>query len=89
MASKSHLSHKFKIELRAKSDGEALEEFNQYQTWYHKYGIDTLLAERVLAKDKKKTGRRGRPINAVVSRPPTESKTTGLRLRPNRTIGLN
>lgn len=67
MASKSHLSHRFKVELRSHTDAEALEDFRQYEDWYHHYGISNLLAERMTAKEQKKTGRRGRPRNATVS----------------------
>jgi hypothetical protein len=67
MASKSHLSHKFKVELRSKNDREAYENFRQYNDWYHRYDIDSLLAERIIAKDQKKSGRRGRSATTAVS----------------------
>ncbi len=67
ISSKSHLAHRFKAELRARDDPAALEEVRQYDTWCERYGINALLAERMAAKEQKKTGRRGRPSNITVS----------------------
>jgi hypothetical protein len=67
VSSKSHLAHRFKAELRARDDRAALEEVRQYDTWCERYGINALLAERIAAKEQKKTGRRGRQSNTAVS----------------------
>ncbi|KAL1839530.1 hypothetical protein VTJ49DRAFT_1432 [Mycothermus thermophilus] len=64
ISSKSHLAHRFKAELKARTDRAALEEVRQYDSWCERYGINGLLAERLAAKEKKKSGRRGRPANA-------------------------
>jgi len=60
ISSKSHLSHRFKTELRSHSEREAQETIRQYEDWYERYGIRALLAERMAAKDQKKTNKRGR-----------------------------
>lgn len=67
ISSKSHLAHRFKAELRARDDRVALDEVRQYDNWCEQYGINALLAERMAAKEQKKTGRRGRQSNAAVS----------------------
>jgi hypothetical protein len=69
VSSKSHLAHRFKAELRARDDRAALEEVRQYDTWCERYGINALLAERIAAKEQKKTGRRGRQSSTAVSHP--------------------
>src|SRR4051794_18002100 len=67
ISSKSHLAHRFKAELKARDDPAALQEVRQYDDWCHRYGINGLLAERMAAKEQKKTGRRGRHSNVAVS----------------------
>src|SRR4051812_34095195 len=64
ISSKSHLSHRFKAELRSHSEREAQDAICQYDDWYERHGIRGLLAERMAAKDQKKTGKRGRSSNA-------------------------
>ncbi|KAH8884435.1 hypothetical protein GQ53DRAFT_879862 [Thozetella sp. PMI_491] len=66
IASKTHLSHRFKTEVQADSDATARETLGRYEEWYERYGIRTLLASRMAAKDQKKpTGKRGRPAGAA------------------------
>ena len=67
ISSKSHLAHRFKAELKARDDRAALEEVRQYDTWCERYGINALLAERMAAKEQKKTGRRRRSPGTAVS----------------------
>ena len=71
ISSKSHLSHRFKAELRSHTEREAQEAIRLYDDWYERHGIRGLLAERMAAKDQKKTGKRGRPsyTDTVVSWP--------------------
>src|SRR5689334_3547891 len=64
ISSKSHLSHRFKTELRSHTEREAQETIRQYEDWYERYGIRGLLADRMAAKDQKKTNKRGRVPNA-------------------------
>ncbi|KAK0733945.1 hypothetical protein B0T26DRAFT_736747 [Lasiosphaeria miniovina] len=64
ISSKSHLSHRFKIELRAQSERDAREAIRKYEEWYAGHGIMNLLAERMTAKEQKKPSKRGRPSNA-------------------------
>ena len=64
ISSKSHLSHRFKAELRSHTEREAQEAIRQYEDWYERYEIRGLLAERMAAKDQKKTAKRGRSSKA-------------------------
>ncbi|KAK4132313.1 hypothetical protein BT67DRAFT_85604 [Trichocladium antarcticum] len=67
ISSKSHLAHRFKVELKARADRDALEAVRQYEDWCERYGINALLAERMTAKEQKRTSRRGRPSNAAAA----------------------
>ncbi|KAL2167525.1 hypothetical protein VTG60DRAFT_1148 [Thermothelomyces hinnuleus] len=69
ISSKSHLAHRFKAELKARDDRAALEAVRQYDLWCDRYGINGLLAERMAAKEQRKTGRRGRNSNAANNKP--------------------
>lgn len=53
IASKSHLSAKFKIELQSKSDQDAKDTLDLFELWYSTYDIGTLLQERMAMKDTK------------------------------------
>ncbi|KAK3329756.1 hypothetical protein B0H66DRAFT_610810 [Apodospora peruviana] len=64
ISSKSHLSYQFKVELRSDSEREAREAIQLYKEWYERYGIKALLADRMAAKESKKTGKRVRSSNA-------------------------
>ncbi|KAK4248474.1 hypothetical protein C7999DRAFT_13564 [Corynascus novoguineensis] len=78
ISSKSHLAHRFKAELKARDDRVALEQVRQYDHWCDRYGINALLAERMAAKEQKRTGRRGR--NSNQNNKPGISATSGQNL---------
>ncbi|KAK4457902.1 hypothetical protein QBC42DRAFT_316593, partial [Cladorrhinum samala] len=63
ISSKSHLSNLFKHNLR--NDPQSLKETKEYNEWYEQFGIKELLADRLHAKEQKKTaaGRRSRARN--------------------------
>ncbi|KAK3950380.1 hypothetical protein QBC32DRAFT_372009 [Pseudoneurospora amorphoporcata] len=60
-SSKSHLSYRFKTELRSGKDDESRETMQQYLRWEEASGIRELLIERLEAKENKKPAKRGRP----------------------------
>ncbi|KAK3396591.1 hypothetical protein B0T20DRAFT_275958 [Sordaria brevicollis] len=64
-SSKSHLSHRFKTELRSDHDDTAREVMQQYLRWEDNSGIRALLTERLNAKENKKPARRGRPAGTA------------------------
>lgn len=54
ISSKSHLSHYYKIKIRAAADQDARDQVNQYDSWYDRFDVETLMAERLALKDEKK-----------------------------------
>jgi hypothetical protein len=67
ISSKSHLSNRFKAEIRSQKDREARESLRQFDVWYDRYGIQELLADRMNAKDKKTGPKRSRAQSPAVS----------------------
>ena len=57
VSSKSHLSHRFKLQIRSNSEAHAKAELDDFDYWYHVNGLDTLLADRMHAKENKKKGK--------------------------------
>ncbi|KAH6709119.1 hypothetical protein BKA61DRAFT_556473 [Leptodontidium sp. MPI-SDFR-AT-0119] len=55
ISSKSHLAHRFKLEIRAQNEVECRDKLNQFAFWYNQNNLDTLLSERLAAKDIKKS----------------------------------
>ncbi|KAK3334996.1 hypothetical protein B0H65DRAFT_446680 [Neurospora tetraspora] len=64
-SSKSHLSHRFKTELRSGNDDASRETMQQYLKWEETSGIKELLIERLEAKENKKPAKRGRPAGTA------------------------
>jgi len=58
IASKSHLSHYYKVKIRAATDSDARLQVNNYDHWYDHFDVETLMAERLALKDEKKTRQR-------------------------------
>ncbi len=67
ISSKSHLHHKFNSEFQAKSDPSIRDKLRKYEQWYIENGVESLLHERLKAKDQKKGIRRGRQAASNVS----------------------
>lgn len=63
ISSKSHLSHRFKLEIRAQNEIECREKLAQFAIWYNQNNLDSLLSERMAAKDNKK-GKKARVSDA-------------------------
>ncbi|KAK3335386.1 hypothetical protein B0T19DRAFT_452411 [Cercophora scortea] len=76
ISSKSHLSYRFKTELRSHSERDAREAIRVYDDWYDTNGIRGLLAERMAAKEQKKSTKSRRSSNAV-NKPRTAVKDSG------------
>ncbi|KAK3500567.1 hypothetical protein B0T13DRAFT_502056 [Neurospora crassa] len=64
-SSKSHLSHRFKTEIRARHNDAARETIQQYLKWEETSGIHALLEDRLEAKENKKPAKRGRPAGTA------------------------
>ena len=67
ISSKSHLSHRFKLQIRAQSEPEAKEKLDNFDFWYHDNNLDTMLSERLAAKEQKKTAKERKARTSNVS----------------------
>lgn len=54
ISSKSHLSHRFKLQIRSQSELEAKRQLDDFNDWYDNNGLEALLSERLAAKEVKK-----------------------------------
>ena len=54
IASKGHLSHYYKIKVRAGSDRDARRVIDSYDQWYTEWDVEHLMSERMSLKDKKR-----------------------------------
>jgi hypothetical protein len=55
IASKSHLSHRFKLQIRAQSESAARQQLDNFDQWYRNNNLDVLLSGRMAAKEQKKS----------------------------------
>jgi hypothetical protein len=67
ISSKSHLSNRFRAEIRSNKEKDARETLCQFDEWYTRYGIQDLLADRMSAKDRKSAPKRTRAQTQNVS----------------------
>ncbi|ATY58385.1 hypothetical protein A9K55_002958 [Cordyceps militaris] len=81
IASKGHLHHETQTKLRAHQDLVSAVALQQYEQWYHENGIETLLVERLKAKQVKEA-MKGRLHRAnVASKPANVAPRTKKRSR--------
>ncbi|KAK3394209.1 hypothetical protein B0H63DRAFT_39748 [Podospora didyma] len=85
ISSKSHLSHRFKTELRSHTEDEAGEEIRLFDDWYNRHGIRNLLAGRMAAKEQK-SSRRGRLSNTVTKVRSTAARADSIKAEPEEFI---
>lgn len=88
ISSKSHLAHRFKVELKARTDRQAYEDVREYDEWCERYGINALLADRMAAKEQKKNpnSKRVRGANQTVSCFPTQAQSFGCMLTSDSSV---
>lgn len=60
ISSKSHLSHRFKLQIRSQAEPEAREQLDNFETWYSENGLDDLLSDRLATKEHKKMAKKPR-----------------------------
>ncbi|KAL3417928.1 hypothetical protein PVAG01_10938 [Phlyctema vagabunda] len=60
ISSKSHLAHRFKLEIRSQGEAGAKETLNNYDLWYKENNLEALLTERHAIKEEKKVSRQKR-----------------------------
>jgi hypothetical protein len=54
IASKGHLSHYYKLKIRAGADPNARIIVEEYDQWYAEWNVEDLMSERMSLKDKKR-----------------------------------
>ena len=67
ISSKSHLSNRFKLQIRSQGEPEARKLLADFDSWYNDNGLEDLLSERLTAKEQKNTTKRTRLPSAPVS----------------------
>jgi hypothetical protein len=72
ISSKGHLAQQFQLQFRSKSEHEAKDKLDAFESWYSRSNLDTLLSRRLAAKDQKKASKdnkdkRSRASSASVS----------------------
>lgn len=55
IASKGHLSHYYKLKVRAATEPAARDDIEQYDNWYADSNIESLMSERMAQKDAKRS----------------------------------
>ena len=63
IASKGHLSHYYKVKVRASSDPASRALIEEYDQWYAEWNVEDLMSERMSLKDRKR-GRR--PLGELI-----------------------
>jgi hypothetical protein len=67
ISSKSHLSNRFKLQIRSQVEPEARRLLSDFDNWYISNSLEDLLSERLSAKEQKKTTKRTRLPSVSVS----------------------
>lgn len=75
IASKGHLHHETQTKLKAHQDIVSSVALQQYERWYKENGIESLLVERMKAKQKKEAVRSSRSRDSSASFVPNKAST--------------
>ncbi|KAL1866762.1 hypothetical protein VTK73DRAFT_4526 [Phialemonium thermophilum] len=75
ISSKSHLSYRFKTEIRSEKEKRARDSLAEFDEWYNRYSIQQLLADRLTAKEQRKSSKRVRPTSAANKSQHTTKRT--------------
>lgn len=78
IASKGHLHHETQTKLRAHQDIAAAFALQQYEQWYRDFEIETLLVERLRAKQVKEAARSRRTVQPTSFRAPQVSRAVNI-----------
>lgn len=68
ISSKSHLSHRFKLQIRSQGEPEARQILDNFETWYAENGLEDLLSDRLAIKEHKKATKKPRVSAGAVCR---------------------
>jgi len=58
IASKGHLSHYYKLQIRSSTDTASRQLIEAYDQWYAEWNVQDLMAERMSLKEKKRPRQR-------------------------------
>ena len=67
ISSKSHLSHRFKLQIRAQSESAARQQLDHFDQWYRSNNLDVLLSGRLAAKELKKAAKERKEVKIQAS----------------------
>ncbi|KAK5000373.1 hypothetical protein LTR16_006932, partial [Cryomyces antarcticus] len=59
IASKGHLSHYYKVKVRAGSEDYSRQLIEAYDRWYAEWKMEDLMSQRMNLKERKRLGTRG------------------------------
>lgn len=65
VSSKSHLSNRFKLQVRSQAEPDAKAQLEAFDGWYSANGIGDLLSERLAVKEQRLTIKRKRGLATV------------------------
>ena len=68
IASKGHLSHYYKMKVKASTDPASNQTVDEYDEWYDEWNVQDLMRERMSQKEKKKAGPNGNTNSGSNSR---------------------
>ena len=78
IASKGHLHHETQTKLKSHQDLAAAVALQQYEQWYRDYRIESLLVERMKAKQIKEVARHRRSRATVLNAQQTTTSKVGV-----------
>ena len=82
VASKGHLSHYFKAQVRSREEPSIRDRLDTYDRWYDKNQLEKLLSQRMILKDTKVANSKKRPVsNRHSTSAPSIGATTAKRKR--------
>jgi hypothetical protein len=65
IASKSHLSHKFRLGVESRHQPAAREKLEDFEFWYNHNNLDEMLVDRLAAKEDKKTKKTRAAVGSI------------------------
>lgn len=64
ISSKSHLAHRFNLQIRSQNQAECKVTLEKFENWYQRNNLDSLLSDRMAAKAQKTKAKKSRASNA-------------------------
>lgn len=86
VASKAHLSHFFKLQVRSHQEPAAVELLNMYNDWYSTNDLAQLLSDRMTSKDERKKKRKSHASEKVDSNIQQTKRKPRRSTKPSRSV---